>query len=157
MTKKQFAERPHDLQTKTFLQHIAKQKIIDLWKEACNEGKELILVMDDNIDTNITNNSTTNTSLLSMIDNHLNSHNIARLNTDNTHFCTNQAPCSIDHFYSNIPDKISSVTTHNHIITDHKVISAIFNHNKQIYTPKFIRTKNYSLLTRTSLVQTLKQ
>ena len=38
MTKKQFAERPHDLQTKTFLQHIAKQKIIDLWPKRRNSS-----------------------------------------------------------------------------------------------------------------------
>ena len=43
--------------------------------------------------------------------------------------------------------------THNHLISDHKVISAFIKYKSNIYQPKFIRTKNYNIITRNNLLR----
>ena len=68
----------------------------------------------------------------------------------------------IDHIFSNTPSKISSVTTHNHnntnpthnvIISDHLILTAIYN-NKEIVVPQLYTTiRNNKLLTRERLQQ----
>ena len=56
---------------------------------ACNENKDIICAMDDNIDTNITNTNSHNTNLLQLMNDHLDTNNHTRLNTDNTRFMSN--------------------------------------------------------------------
>ena len=56
--------------------------ILDKWTMACNENKDIICAMDDNIDTNITNTNSHNTNLLQLINDHLDTNNHTRLNTD---------------------------------------------------------------------------
>merc|ERR1712002_583124 len=107
--------------------------------------------MDDNIDTNNNNNNHNNTSLLNIMNDHLVTNNIVRLNSENTRFIQNQNPSSIDHIYTNSPNNVTNVRTYNDMISDHKIIGATYNYKEKIYFPQFINTRNRRKLTRENL------
>ena len=116
--------------------------ILNKWTTAVNENKDMICMMDDNIDTNNTNNNNNNKKLLLTLNDHLSTNNITRLNCDNTRFVASQKPSSIDHIYTNNPNKTTNMQTHSDMITDHKLLSIKFNTNEQIYHPKFVQTRD---------------
>ena len=91
-----------------------------------------------------------------MINDHLNTNNKTRLNTDNTRFVSNQTPSSIDHLYTNVPNKTTNMITHNDMIYDHKLLSITYSTKAIIYHPQFIENRNRKKLNRHNLLIGLK-
>merc|ERR1711989_541 len=79
--------------------------------------------------------------------------NMTRLNTDNTRFVYNQTPSSIDHAYTNVPNKTTNMITHDYMIYDHKLLSLTYNTKEQIYYPQFIETRNRYKINRFNLLK----
>ena len=132
------------------------QKLLDQWETASMEGKEVIVLIDSNIDTrhNSSHNSTFKVnSLHSMLTEHMNKHNITQHNFQLTHFPPQKSSSCLDHIFSNSPNKISNVTTHKNIHSDHSYITAIYNSIDTIYYPKFIKIRKNQLLTKHNLEQ----
>ena len=71
----------------------------------------------------------------------MNRNNIVQHNYENTRFARNQSDSCLDHIYSNVPQKISDMTTHRNNFSDHSYITAYYNSKEQIYQPKFIKNK----------------
>ena len=82
--------------------------------------------MDDNIDTNIDNSNNLNSRLLHILNDHIIDNNIIRLNSDNTRYVFGQKPSCIDHIYTNVPNKMTNMNTHNDMISDHKKLSVTY-------------------------------
>ena len=57
----------------------------------------------------------------------------------------------IDQIFSNIPHFISNTRTVHNPFSDHSYITTTFTTKEQIYTPKFLTTKQHSKLTNTEL------
>ena len=64
-----------------------------------------------------------------------------------------QPPSSLDHIYSNCPTKIYNVQTIPSIFSDHALVMCNYKTNKKVYHPKFIKTKNYTNLTKSNLLK----
>ena len=65
------------------------EKILNQWKRAILEQKDIMVLMDSNIDTGIGSNHNNNydiTPLYTLLTQFLDKHNITQLNTKNTHF-----------------------------------------------------------------------
>ena len=107
--------------------------------------------MVDNIDTNTGNDSNYNQTLLTCINDFLTDNSMTRMNYDNTRFTPNTRPSSIDHFYTNVPHKLNNMTTHDRLITDHKIVSVKYRANAKISIPKLIKTRPYHKLTKSAL------
>jgi len=135
-------------------QELRYEQTIKNWDKALKENRDTIFVTDDNIDSNIEssiNKQYKLNNISNMLSNHMTKHNLTQHNFANTRHTPNQVPSCIDHIYSNVPSKISDTTTHTNITSDHSIITTIYNNNKQIYTPKFIKIRNTKLLTKGSL------
>ena len=92
--------------------------LLNQWTKACSEGKDVFVAIDDNIDCNISNNSPNNKILLSKLNDSIATNNLVRLNTNNTRFVPNNLPSSLDHFYTNVPNKTNDIVTHDYMVTD---------------------------------------
>ena len=74
--------------------------ILKNWQKASLEKKDVIILMDDNIDTvknNCHNNKYKINKLLENLQNHLNDNNFILHNKKCTHFAPHQSPSCIDH------------------------------------------------------------
>ena len=135
-------------------------QILAKWQLAINENKDVLVAMDDNIDSNKDSKINKQYKLKGLIDllqSHMAQNNISQHNHQNTHFQSNHSPSCIDHIYSNCPNKVSNVTTIPCTIADHHIISCIYKTNATIYKPRFIKSRNFKLLTRESLSQHVEQ
>ena len=124
--------------------------ILDKWQLALKEKRDTIVLMDDNIDTSLNNNHNKNYNIKQLFDNyqkHINENNLTLHNSDFTRIVSHQPPSCIDHITSNCCNKIINVKTHNNIFSDHKIITAQYNAVLKIYHPKFIKSRNFRLLT----------
>ena len=111
--------------------------------KALQETKDIIIATDDNIDTNTENDSHLNQTLLTCINDFLTDNNMTRINNDNTRFTPNTRPSAIDHIYTNVPHKFNNMTTHDRLITDHKILSVKYCANAKISIPKFIKKPDH--------------
>ena len=114
------------------------------------EGKDVIVCMDDNIDSSINNkhNKKYNISnLYNMLMEHINKYSISQCNNEYTRIVSHQQPSCIDKIYCNMPNKICNVRTIDNIESDHRYILARYITNEPVYQPKFILKRNYTELT----------
>merc|ERR1712208_139069 len=107
--------------------------VLDQWKKAHKEKKEIIVLTDDNIDHN---NSTFNTNykvnnIKDMTLEFLTDNNYTTHNELHTYYVRQQPISCIDHIYSNCPHKITNVLTHNTGQSDHSILTAIY-HTKHL-------------------------
>ena len=82
---------------------------------------------------------------------HLNTFNITQHNFKDTYFSSYNKPSSIDHIYSNCPNYIYNVTTNKSSLSDHSIITANYKTEIKPYIPKFIKIRNWKLLTKTKI------
>ena len=113
-----------------------------------NENKDVIVLMDDNIDSSISNfnNRYKVDKLMGMLDDHLNKFNLSQCNFDYTRVVSHQQPSCIDHIYSNCADKITNIQTINNIDSDHKYIVCNYSTKESQYHPKNILVRDYTQL-----------
>ena len=136
------------------------KKSIENWQKALDENRDTIFLTDDNIDSNINsdlNKKYRTQNLQSILYDHMIKNNLLQHNHENTRFVRHHKESCIDHIYSNVPNKISDVKTHRNSFSDHSFISAVYHSQEQCYNPKFIKTRNFRNLNKTSLHLTLDQ
>merc|ERR1712240_255237 len=132
-------------------------KVIDKWVRANKENKEVIVLTDDNIDHN---NSTFNTNykvgtIRDMTVDFLTSNNYTTHNEIQTYYNKQQPISCIDHIYSNCPQKITGVTTHNTGRSDHSILTAIYHTKAPIAPRRQYFTRNKHKFTKHALNQHL--
>ena len=126
--------------------------ILECWKLALSEKRETIVLMDDNIDSNPEakhNKIYKIIKLFNMLNDHIVENNIVRHNKKNTRYTPHQPPSSINHIYSNCPQKIYNVETCVNSFSDHSIVSCVYKTKNIVYSPKFILVKNKKLLSKT--------
>ena len=84
-----------------------------------------------------------------MIDNSLISHH-----NKATFHRKGQASC-LDHIYSNCHTKIKKVTIEKDILSDHKIVTCIYNNKKLNLSTTYTTKRDYSLITTDSLLHYL--
>merc|ERR1712240_894556 len=131
--------------------------VLDKWTRAYKEKKEIIVLTDDNIDHN---NSTFNTnykvgSIKDMTVDFLTSHNYTTHNDEHTYYIRQDPTSCIDHIYSNCPQKITGVTTHNTGKSDHSILTAIYHTKAPIAPRRQYFTRKKHKLTKHALNQYL--
>ena len=128
--------------------------IIQQWTNALKEGKEVIVLMDSNIDT-LTDSTHNKTHKITTIQNilleHINTYNLTIHNDKPTHFPPRRAVSCIDHIITNTPNKILNTTTHKNSMSDHAYLTTKYMTKEQIYTPKFISLRDNRQLTKQNL------
>ena len=127
-----------------------------MWHKASKEKKDVIVMTDDNIHHNNNNFNTSykTTNIKDTTSKFLDDNNYTTHNETNT-FYVNQHPIScIDHIYSNCPQKVTHVTTHNKGQSDHAILTAKYHTKAPITTPKLIYTRQNHLITEHSLNRT---
>ena len=130
------------------------QKILAKWALAMNENKDVVVMMDDNIDSDI--NSTHNKiykikNLYDLWQSHLIDFNIHQHNNLYTWFHRTQKPSTIDHIFSNCPNKISEVKTIRNSFSDHAMLLTEYMSSDIVYRPKFIKIRKSKLLSKRNL------
>ena len=82
---------------------------MQLWENLCSENKDLLILMDDNIDSspNSNHNKCHNIkSLFDILSDAMNRLNIIQCNKKMTRITNHQAPSCIDKIYSNVSHKL---------------------------------------------------
>ena len=92
-----------------------------------------------------------------MLQEFMTSNDITKHNFENTRHVKHQNLSCIDHIYSNVPNKIIYVKTHNNNFSDHSITMAIYTSKEHFYTPKFIKMRNFRNLNKEALILTFKQ
>merc|ERR1711867_38221 len=133
------------------------KSVISQWQKAYKENKEIIILTDDNMDhnNNTFNNNYKINNIKDMTIEFLNNNNYTTHNDENMYYVKQKPISCIDHIYSNCPQKITKVTTHNTGQSDHSIITAKY-HTKAPITPRRqIFTRKKHLLTAHALNQHL--
>ena len=91
------------------------KSVLTQWQKAHKENKKIIVLTNDNMDHN---NSTFNTNykinkIKDMTNEFLSDNNYTTHNDADTYHIKQKPISCIDHIYSNCPQKITNVTTHN--------------------------------------------
>ena len=115
-------------------------KTLNKWQQALTENKNCIVMMDSNIDTqNSNHNKTWNVeNLKTRLYDFINNNNITIHNNKIIHFSTIHQNSTIDHIFSNCPDKLTQVRTERQIHSDHALLHCNYTSNSQIVNPKFM-------------------
>ena len=130
------------------------RSILENWTRASLEGKDIIIMMDDNVDTlpNTEHNKKFKvSSIYNMHQEHLHSTNFCQHNHKPTRYVSHQTPTCIDHIYSNCVNKIVHPETIRIPFSDHTLLKAIYKTKGTFSTPKFILKSNQNLLTKEKL------
>ena len=125
------------------------RSILENWTKASLEGKDIIIMMDDNVDTlsNTEHNKKFKVSrIYNMHQEHLHANNFCQHNHKPTRYVSHQAPTCIDHIYSNCANKIVHPETIRIPFSDHTLLRAIYKTKGIVYTRKFILCKVKSKL-----------
>ena len=139
---------------KTQAQILRLETILNQYKNEINENKEIISMMDTNINTS--HQSDHNkiykvSKLYDIFTQFITDYDLTIHNNKNTHFPLHKSPSCIDHIVSNIPNKITNTTTHKNINSDHSYITATYTTKDNIYSPKFISIRDNKKLNRENL------
>merc|ERR1712240_172005 len=129
------------------------EKVLEKWEKAIKEKKEVIVLMDDNMDheNENYNNKYRIETIKERTIQFLTEHNITTHNKDQTYYI-NQTPIScIDHIYLNCPQKLTHITTINNGLSDHATLTATYHTKAPINNPKIIYTRPKHLLTEHNL------
>merc|ERR1712240_666541 len=136
---------------------------------ASKEGRDIIILTDENIDSLQDKSSTgycKNIQLKTLRDNSIIENSLTYHNNKAT-FCRKGIKSCIDYIFSNCPLKIRNVRTHdgetevygykdwefNNIMSDHFILSCTYNHKKIDLPQQFMISRNSKLLTKYNLNQ----
>ena len=113
------------------------QMTLDKWRLAVDEKRDIIVMMDTNLDTsNTRHNENYNVrGSFNMLQEHLNVTNMMIMNTEFTHFSSQYPPTCIDHFFTNTPNKLDPIKTIKHPDSDHTILESKYNSSVQIKKP----------------------
>ena len=121
-------------------------KFIDMWETALSEGKEVMVMMDANLDfltwrncDNLPKHHSSNKlkSLIDAVFSRIMPLGVSQLVTVATRMERGQPRTGLDHLYSNRPDKLSSVQTYYTGMSDHKLLKV------QRFTKSFQQFQRY--------------
>ena len=123
---------------------------IDQWEMALNEGKEVLVVGDVNLDFLKFDNSLTSNiqvyrlqNFAQLIFDRIYSQGVVQCIKEPTHFWPGQEPSCIDHMYTNHPEKLSHPRVIANGGSDHKLILCT-RYTKQIVSkPRMICKRSY--------------
>ena len=130
--------------------------MLEQWQTAINENKDVIVITDNNLDSNPGadhNKIHKVQNLYDLLFEHLTQNNITTHNYQFTRHQANTNPSIIDHIYSNCKGKLRPVETIKTLYSDHCILKTSFISSQSIYNPKFMRIRNYKLLTKTRLTK----
>merc|ERR1712115_97113 len=128
------------------------KSVISQWQKAHKENKEIIILTDDNMDhnNNTFNNNYRITNIKDMTIEFLNNNNYTTHNNENTYYVKQKPISCIDQIYSNYPQKITNVTTHNTSQSDHSILTAKYHTKAPISPPNlYIQGKKHLLTEHT--------
>ena len=128
--------------------------ILKNWKKASHENKDIIILMDDNIDT-IRNSNHNNkfkiNDIYDILQDHLNFRNFSLHNKKATRFAQHNQPSCIDHIFSNCPTKITQVQTYRNIFSDHCLLKTSYKVKANPFSPKYVKVSDRKKLTKDAL------
>merc|ERR1712240_1009178 len=129
------------------------EKVLGKWENAIKEKKEVIGLIDDNMDINNENynNNYKIVTIRERTTQFLSENNITTHNKDPTFFIKQTPTSCLDHIYSNCLQKLTHITTINNGQSDHAMITAIYHTKAPINNPKIIYTRPKYLLTEHKL------
>ena len=127
------------------------QKKIAKWQLALEENKDVIVLIDDNIDSDINSSHNKQYKIKNLYDlwqQHMTDYNIYQHNNQYTRFHRAQQPSTIDHIFSNCPPRLSYTSTIRTHISDHAMLMTNYISSDIIYKPKFIKIRKNKLLSK---------
>ena len=124
---------------------------LDIWERAISSGKEVISLGDYNLnhcnwtDPNISRSCQTYKMrpLINVLFSRIFPHGISQMVTGPTRHFPGQISSGLDHFYTNMPNKITSVEKHFCGSSDHMLITAIRKCKSIRNSPQYIRKRSY--------------
>ena len=138
---------------------------LDAWERALQEGKEVIVMMDANLDflkwtrDDLPPNDMT-VRLKSLIDqlfSRILPHGVSQLVSVPTRAWPGQPQAGLDHLYSNKPDKLSSVYTEFTGGSDHKLIKVTRFSKSLKRTARYVRKRCYKEFSEAAFCSAVKQ
>ena len=120
------------------------------WGKAMDECKDVIVCMDDNVDSSCNNRHNRRydiTNIYNILQDFINKYSITQCNHNYTRVTSHQQPSCIDKIYTNRPTKMTNIQTKDNIDSDHKYVLGRYMTNEQTYRPKFILKRDYKDLT----------
>ena len=122
-----------------------------MWEKALLEGKEVIVMMDANIDffkwtrddLPPTDNTSKLKSLISHLFNTIFPHGVSQLVTVPTRAWPGQTESGLDHIYTNKPDKLSSVYAEFAGGSDHKLIKVTRYTKSMKRAVRYVRKRSF--------------
>jgi hypothetical protein len=128
---------------------------LNLWTKANNEGKEVIVMMDDNLDSSSwsDNFASADKYTKEIIELHQALHDTilstgtTTMNNQITRQQRGAKPSCLDHCYSNTPNKMAEVLTKWKGGSDHAMLLAHYSYATRTQLPGFLITRNRAQLT----------
>ena len=126
-------------------------KFLDMWEMALKEGKEVVVMMDANLDflkwtrSDLPANDITRrlSSLIEQLFTRIFPHGVSQLVTTATRSWPGQADSGLDHIYSNKPDKLSSVHAEFTGNSDHKIIKVTRFAKSLSRNARYVRKRSF--------------
>ena len=104
--------------------------LMDGFKKATKENKDIISLSDTNIDTS-PNGGSGHRYYSSKVEreflNYIEENQLTIMNEEYTRHMNGQDPSCIDHIMTNSPKKLKDIATHVSTISDHEIISATYH------------------------------
>ena len=138
-------------------------RFLSKWESALNEGKEVIVVLDANLDhlSWRSNNlpphhiSVKLRSLTDALFEKILPLGVSQLVAGATHLMRGQARAGLDYLYSNKPEKLSSVQTYITGLSDHKLIKVTRFAKSFRQNPRYIRKRSFKNFDKDSFIENL--
>ena len=125
--------------------------LLNMWEKALLEGKEVIVMMDANLDfckwrrTDLpaSDNTRRLKPLIELLFTKIFPHGVSQLVTVPTRVWPGQADAGLDHLYSNKPHKLSDVYTEHNGGSDHKVIKITRFAKSMKKSVRYVRKRSF--------------
>jgi hypothetical protein len=138
---------------------------LDMWEKALQEGKEVVVMMDANIDflkwtkADLPANDNTRRlrPLIDQLFTRIFPHGVSQLVTTATRSWPGQTDSGLDHIYSNKPDKLSEVHTEFRGNSDHKLIKITRFSKSLIISARYVRKRSFKNFSASDFCAAVKQ
>ena len=139
---------------------------LEKWEAALLEGKEVLVMMDANLDhltwrstgSLASNHSSVRLkSLIDLLFEKIMPLGVSQLVTGATRFERGQPTTGLDHLYSNKPDKLSSTQTYFTGMYDHKLVKVIRYTKSFKQLPRYVRKRSFKHFDDASFLQKLSE
>ena len=139
---------------------------ISKWEEALQEGKEVIVMLDANLDHLTWQNSSclpahhSSNRLKSLVDllfEKIIPLGVSQLVRGATRFARGHQKSGLDHLYSNMPDKLSQPRTYFTGMSDHKLVKVIRYTKSFKQLPRYVRKRTFKDFNEESFHQQLSE